>query len=157
MKKYLVLLTLLSLTLVFNQACSDKPDVESDKQSSSQKETKPEKPKMYEASELAVVMREMKADLDKERLNLEAGEDFNEALIAKYEAIKTTAPTSKKDTVGPYHGFADAFIEQLKGINNSENKLNHFNMAVQTCVNCHMQYCQGPIPAIKKLSLTVPL
>lgn len=136
--------------LALSIACNQQVEVEEKPESKT-------KSRMYEASELALLMREMRDDFAIERKNLEAGGNLNTDLIEKYKGIQSAKPTAKNDTVGPYHAFAKSFIAQLESVNESEDKIGQFNMAVQTCVSCHTQYCQGPIPSIKKLLLENPI
>lgn len=104
-------------------------------------------------SELAVTMREMMAfskQLKTEIENNEALTPYPES-IRKILTAKETEGMIKDRSV--YTGFASHYLSSLDSVYTGGQVTEHFNGMVNSCVSCHSNYCQGPIPAIKKLYL----
>lgn len=103
-------------------------------------------------SELAVVMRTMMESGKVMRAEIIAGDP-----ITKYpESIKTV--TTAKPTDGMiedrniFNGLANYYLASLDSVYKpAKDSKTQFNHMVKTCVDCHENYCHGPIPAIKKL------
>ncbi len=106
-------------------------------------------------SELAIVMRTM----------MESGKQMKNEIENKLppsaypEEIKTI--TTAKPTDGMiedrnvFNGFANFHMATLDSIyyKDVDQKV-QFNHMVKSCVDCHENYCHGPIPAIKKLYIS---
>ena len=143
MKKIGAALFIITLIITAAISCGKSKPVEEKKQ---------EKLNPNGDSELAIVMRTM----------MESGKTMKAEIegnlpISKYpDEIKTI--TTAKPTDGMiedrnvFNGLANYYIATLDSvyIPASDTK-KQFNHMVKSCVDCHENYCHGPIPAIKKL------
>jgi cytochrome c553 len=131
-------------------ACSEKKE--------EVKTAAPEKPavakkefKMYEASEMASLMELMYADNMNLKQRIIDGDDpgnFPEHFAKIHSAVMTDE--SENDAF--FKEQAEVFLENQKLVySDPANAKEHFNKAVSSCVACHEQKCEGPIPRIKKL------
>lgn len=115
-----------------------------------------EEPEMYEASELAVLMREMYDDNLEMGKQIEAGnipESFPEDFYTIHSAVAT--PGMKHDTAF-FNNMAQQYIVNIKKITEAETKKEAkiaYNEMVMTCAGCHQVYCQGPLPKIRRMKL----
>ena len=111
------------------------------------------KPEMDQPSELASIMRVLHDEATERKGTLEAGEMAvaNSQLIFKMITAKPTEP----HMVGPaFEPHAQAFIAsygQLTTAEDVQGQIEAHNNLVKSCVACHMNFCQGPIPRIEKL------
>ncbi|MGB0508804.1 MAG: hypothetical protein ACPG3S_04565 [Schleiferiaceae bacterium] len=110
-------------------------------------------PEMDQPSELASIMRVLHDEATERKGILEKGEMAvaNSQLIFKMITAKPTEP----HMVGPaFEPHAQAFIASYGQLNTAENvqgQIEAHNNLVKSCVACHMNFCQGPIPRIEKL------
>lgn len=110
-------------------------------------------PEMDQPSELASIMRVLHDEATERKGILETGEMAvaNSQLIFKMITAKPTEP----HMVGPaFEPHAQAFIASYGQLNTAENvqgQIEAHNNLVKSCVACHMNFCQGPIPRIEKL------
>lgn len=106
---------------------------------------------MYEFSQMAGLMEQMYAENKRIKESIEKGEDigkFPEYFLTIYEAELT----DEMDRDSFFNQQAKVFIEAHQMIyKNDENVKDHFNLAIDACIQCHQQKCLGPIPKIKKL------
>jgi len=103
-------------------------------------------------SELAITMRgmmafskELKTEIETKGRTIPYPETIKKMLTAK-----ETEGMIEDRTV--YTGFAHHYLASLDAIYVPKTDIrSHFNTMVESCISCHSNYCQGPIPAIKKL------
>jgi len=111
---------------------------------------------MAEFSELALLMKEIHEDAKKWRAELEAGEQPTDSLKI-YEELVTSTPT-KAEVKGPvYESFAAMYQSRLDSMfyaGELDVAKEAYNNLVSSCVDCHGEYCPGPIPTIKKLYIS---
>ena len=109
-------------------------------------------PQMYDVSELVKVMRSIEKDLKVQRDSLQNGGQLAER-PAYYANIKTAEATNPEEINAVYMALADKFLADYDSVHHADANLQveKFNGMISTCVACHEQYCQGPIPKIKKL------
>lgn len=109
-------------------------------------------PEMYDVSELVKVMRSMEEDLKQTKADLLEGNAMKE-MPAFYADIKTAQATDPEEITDVYQALADKYIENYSIAQQADVSVQpiHFNRMIETCVACHSEYCQGPIPKIKKL------
>lgn len=122
------------------------------------KETVPKKkstwkPEMDQPSELASIMRAMNTEALERKASLEVGElgKVSSDLIFNLITATPTEPHMKGPAFEPH---ANSFIKSYEAIGAAENvegQISAHNNLVKSCVACHMNFCQGPIPRIEKL------
>lgn len=107
---------------------------------------------MYAASELVALMRQIHADQLVVRNEILQGKIPTE-MPTNYAEMHTASATDPSEINLTYHALADVWMADYKAMTeaNSENVKEKFNTLVTSCVNCHRNYCQGPIPKIEKL------
>lgn len=107
--------------------------------------------KMYEMSEMAMLMEQMYAHNQQLRLRIIKGDSagtfpdfFNKLYSAKF--------TTNNDNDVFFQENAKKYIDAQKLIySDPTNAKENFNKGVDACVTCHKGKCSGPIPRIKKL------
>lgn len=107
--------------------------------------------KMYEMSEMAMLMEQMYAHNQQLRLRIIKGDTvgtfpdfFNKIYSAKF--------TATNDNDAFFQENAKKYIDAQKLIySDPTNVKENFNKGVDACVTCHKGKCSGPIPRIKKL------
>lgn len=138
---------LLALLLLVFSACQDNKQVESGKDSI-----------LYEASELALVMRSMDEEFKSFKATLSEG-NLPSDTMKNHHLMHTARPTNSLEIGEPFYRMAEAFSSQVKKMEEAETTgqyITAFNSSVDMCVTCHSQYCLGPIARIKKLKITSP-
>ncbi len=112
--------------------------------------------KMAEFSELALLMKEIHEDAKKWKADLEAGEQPVDS-IKIYEKMVSSTPT-KAEVKGPvFEGFAAMYQARLDSLFHAgelDMAKDAYNNLISSCVDCHGEYCPGPIPTIKKLYIS---
>lgn len=144
------------ISLFMWAACSQQgADKETSQTDKTEKKSPENKAVVHQDSELAAWMKEMHSQLFTVKDALEKGEPVPDSINWDWEAIYK-AQRSNDDARGEtFNGMARAFlIEMQKSIEN--NDVEAYNHAVRSCVNCHENYCPGPIPKIKKLKISQP-
>jgi cytochrome c556 len=145
MKKITIttLLALLVVLVACNQA-EESPVAESN----------PEKPRMYEPSELASLMRSMYEDNMELKKAIEEGY-IPESFPEDFYKIHTANATNPGDINETYKALADKYLQDMERVIQSDEASvrRNFNEMVNTCISCHQIFCQGPIPKIKKLAI----
>ncbi len=139
-------------SLFFWAACSQQ-SAEQNTQEKPAKKSQSNTAVIHQDSELASWMKEMHTQLFVVKDALEKGEQVPDSINWDWEAIYK-AKRSNEDAQGEtFNGMARAFlIEMQKSI--EQNDVEAYNHAVRSCVNCHENYCPGPIPKIKKLKIS---
>ena len=151
---YLVLGCLISAS--FFIACQSGEDSQSselnaeDKKALEENVWEPEE--LYEATELALLMRKMWEENMELKQKVANGGQVD-SFPKSYYTIHTAKATNPDEINEIYHSFADMYLNSLDELADpsKEGKTIAFNNMVKTCVACHKEYCQGPIPKIKKL------
>lgn len=120
------------------------------------KEAKTEKVyEMNEASELAILMREMYED------NLEIRDSIKNGFIPSgfpeaFYKIHTAQASKVKDQKETFDALAKQYIANLEKMAEAESNQEAtklYNGVINTCASCHQIYCQGPLPKIRKMRL----
>lgn len=148
---YPIAILLLSLAI----ACSGSE--EKVEEANEEVSTQSDAPEMYEASELALLMRKMYDDneaIKQQIMNGEAPESFPE----DFYRIHTAQATDPDEINETFHALANQYTANLDSVvaAEPEHAIEAFNTMINTCVSCHQIYCQGPIPRIKKLHIPNP-
>ena len=106
-------------------------------------------------SELALLMRKMYLDADsiKQLIITETG-TVSDEFIKELETVHTANPTDPDVKTATFDAFNQSLISQAKALQgNPENKTEEFNRLVSRCIDCHQNFCPGPIKRIKKLRI----
>lgn len=120
----------------------------SDKQEPTTKKKRPINPNGD--SELALLMRNMFEESDSLKQLVLEGKSLSG--LEKYEDIHSAIPTDPTVTGPVFEAFANAYIESIKTLENSDStSVANFNNMVNQCMNCHTEFCPGPKKRIKKL------
>ena len=133
------------LVALFAWACSS---VESKKETNSTWE-----PIMDQPSELASIMRSLDQEAMLRKQKLENGElsEANSKLIFKMIIAKPTEPHMVGPAFAPHTEAFIASYHQLSNAKDIDTQIDAHNNLVKSCIACHMNFCQGPIPRIEKL------
>jgi hypothetical protein len=146
MKKSFFLLTFLSVFIIFN-ACKNEKQEEKVETSSNTNSLNPNGD-----SELAILMRTMHDFSKQAKTALENGAEIP-TYPAQLKNMNQAKPTEGMiDNPIVFQGFSSHYLSVLDSIylDGVSQKL-QYNQMVTACITCHNEYCQGPIPAIKKL------
>lgn len=106
-------------------------------------------------SELAILMRTMMQSGRKMKTEIESNQP-----ISPYPPEIKNMTTAKQtdgmiDDRNVFNGFANFHITTMDSVYlKATNPKVQFNHLVKSCVNCHENYCQGPIPTIKQLYIS---
>jgi hypothetical protein len=107
------------------------------------------------SSELALLMRNMFDDGMQIKADIEAGKKATTTF--DYTKLHTATATQPEEVATPtYKTFAAAYEAAVGDLNNApagEQRVPYTHM-VNTCIQCHQQFCTGPIRKIKKMELT---
>ena len=133
------------LEALFAWACSS---VESKKETNSTWE-----PIMDQPSELASIMRSLDQEAMLRKQKLENGElsEANSKLIFKMIIAEPTEPHMVGPAFAPHTEAFIASYRQLSNAKDIDTQIDAHNNLVKSCIACHMNFCQGPIPRIEKL------
>jgi hypothetical protein len=105
------------------------------------------------ASELATLMREMKADLEAARAAIEKGERVA-PMHARHRKIRCAWPTGLEDRNPVFEASAISYLQQVRTLDSSPADVRAaYEGVVAGCLACHANSCPGPISAIEKLRL----
>ncbi len=120
---------------------------------------------MYQASELAALMRAMASGHEANKAKFAAGEWDADVLRnwREVHANMQSAQATKPDEIGEvfreksseYLERMDKVIRLVEANAPQGEKRDAYNSLIETCVACHQQHCQGPIPRIQKMKLPV--
>ena len=68
--------------------------------------------------------------------------------------LKTAVPTDSSVHGDVFNAFADRLTLEFNSIETDSNFIFTFNNMVNSCVDCHNEFCPGPIKKINKLKIT---
>lgn len=104
---------------------------------------------MARDSELALLMRQMTNETDSIRAAVLAGEDHE--LWSRIRELHTATPTDAASSGPVFEGFAAAFIgavEEMQAADTAHTQ--YYNAVINRCMDCHQQFCPGPMKRIRK-------
>lgn len=104
-------------------------------------------------SELALLMRQMHDDAAKTKESITANTFKKSEKPGFLDELKTATPTNQHVTGPVFNAFADAYIHQMELLFETDQSSHQFNEVITSCINCHQEYCFGPIEKIKKLRI----
>ncbi len=107
-------------------------------------------------SELAQLMRVMEAYADACRQAIRKGEGLPDAPMG-IEGLVTARPTMgmhiDQQTFPVFAKDYQAKIEALYAAQDMDRE-SAYNAVIQSCTNCHLSHCPGPLMKINKMSIT---
>ena len=106
--------------------------------------------KMYEMSEMAVLMEQMYVDNERLKARI-LKKDTLGKFPMHFLAIEQAKFTKGKKGDAFFTEQADKFIAKQMEIYTSKDTIKAFNAMVDQCIACHEVKCGGPIARIKKL------
>ena len=144
-------------TFIFSVGCSSKQEEETKAEKT---EAAPvAKNKVYTPSGLALLMEEMSADLFVVKKCIEDKTEIPDSIDLNYNNIYTAAHTDDGQTNNEiFKAGANAYLATIANLQNTneQNHVKNFNAVVTACLNCHSNFCPGPVDRIKKLFIAVP-
>ncbi len=111
--------------------------------------------RIYEFSEMALLMEDMYSEMEKIRPNVIENKDIG-TLPSNMIKIHTAKMTNTFERTFEFERFANLLIETQKQLYDSEpnpQRVDLYNNVVQSCLVCHKSPvgCDGPIPRINGL------
>lgn len=106
-------------------------------------------------SELAILMRTMMQSGRTMKTEIESSQPIS-PYPSEIKTMTTAKPTDGMiEDRNIFNGFANFHIATMDSVylKNTNPKV-QFNHLVKSCVDCHENYCQGPIPTIKQLYIS---
>lgn len=109
--------------------------------------------KLYEMSEMAVLMEQMYVDNQRIRDRIMEGIVLTDSMPSLHQRLFTAVMTDPSDRDLFFETQARAFIQVEEAFYEDPNHQTKakFNAIVEACLSCHQKKCGGPIPRIKKL------
>lgn len=107
-------------------------------------------------SELALAMRKTFDQTAEVKKSLENGElKLPEGYIENLRYFHSATPTDPDVKVDEFFGFVKAIEIAADNLEKAspETQYQRYSQLVNACVQCHQQFCPGPIRRIKKLRL----
>lgn len=106
--------------------------------------------KMYEASEMALLMEQMYTYNKQLREKILKNDSLGK-LPDYFSKIHSAGMTKGKERDAFFNEKAPVFIKAQTEIYTSKNAKESFNTMVNACISCHEVKCGGPIERIKTL------
>ncbi len=105
------------------------------------------------ASELATLMRAMKADLETARVAIEKGEP-TAPMFSKHRKIRCAWPTGLEDRNAVFDASAVTYLQLVRNLDlHPKDPRAAYEAVVGGCLACHATACPGPVSLIEKLRL----
>ncbi len=105
------------------------------------------------ASELATLMRAMKADLEVARTAIEKGEPVA-PMLPRHRKIRCAWPTGLEDRNAVFDASAVNYLQAVRTLDSRPGDPRAaYEAVVGGCLACHANACPGPISLIEKLRL----
>ena len=102
---------------------------------------------------MAIMMRMMAANADSMRSQLLRGErlDSNQYPFIKFYLVEPTDPKVLEPNFFEKARLHQVAYKELFRHPNEQKK--YYNLMIQSCVNCHLNYCSGPLKRINKFPI----
>ena len=108
-------------------------------------------------SELALSMRKVFDQTDDIKASLKVGAlIIPEGYIENLRKFHTAKPTDPEVKVEQFFGFVKAIAlaaQKLEKINDIDTQKEQYSRVLNACIQCHQEFCPGPIRRINKLIL----
>lgn len=110
--------------------------------------------KVNDDSEMTLLMRTIYDNYLILKDSIEQGKAIDRSLFNEVHRIYASTPTDST-ILGPvFEGFEKNYLNTVDSFLLAEsNKEMYFNISVQACISCHMEFCPGPLEKIKKLQI----
>lgn len=151
MRKFIFSLFIAALAIF--SACqnqANEPDRNAEKKASA------DSLEMYQASELALLMRKMYDENLALRADLKAG-NLPQSFPEDWRRIHTAEATDPGEINETYRALADKYLKHIEEMTAAQDRaaaISAYNEMVATCASCHQIYCQGPLAKIRKLRIS---
>ena len=116
----------------------------------SQKDSGDSKAEMYEASELAAMMRDMVEFSKDAKAKLANGESID-SVPTHFWNIKTAVGTRDEHLETPFQTMTEPYLKALEGIQRGDSQQYYYDASIAACKSCHGIYCGGPMSIINQL------
>lgn len=161
MKKLTILSILLLMLGIFIQACSNngtspKVSEQTEESIANTDSLKACSPIMdpNNPKPMALMMRQMAANADSMKARILRGETLD-SLKHPFIRFYTAEPTDPKVLEANFFEKARLFQAAYKELfNHPEEQKKYYNLTIEACVNCHKDYCSGPLKRIRKLPIS---
>lgn len=110
---------------------------------------------MYQASELAQLMRKMYEDNLALRDTILQGK-VPQSFPRDFERIHTAAATDDENQEATFKALAQEYLRHYDSLQKARNPAAariSYNGMIQTCASCHQQYCRGPLAKINRMRI----
>lgn len=108
----------------------------------------------FKSSGLALLMRGLANDMQSLKESLNKGHTFPSNLKLDYTEILTTDVTDPSVKTEGFESMSKSFLFQVEDLKKDGNFTpEKYNLIIQSCSNCHQQYCPGPLVRINKLKI----
>lgn len=157
MKQLLITLCLLIVVGLFVQSCDNTPNKETTEANHTAVQDSidacapikdPNNPKP-----MALMMRQMAANADSMKAKINRGETLD-SLQYPFIRFYTVEPTDPNVLEPNFFEKARLFQAAYKEVfQHPTEQKKYYNLMIQACVNCHQNYCSGPLKRIRKLPI----
>ena len=157
MKQLFISLCLLLLVGALVQSCDNAPKKETTTENSQAAQDSldacapikdPNHPKP-----MALMMRQMAANADSMKAKINRGETLD-SLQYPFIRFYTVEPTDPNVLEPNFFEKARLFQAAYKEVfQHPSDQKKYYNLMIQACVNCHQNYCSGPLKRIRKLPI----
>jgi len=107
----------------------------------------------YKQSELAMLMRIMESHGDETRKAIRIGAELPPRPSGIVELIQATPSEGMHINESTFPIFVKQYQEQIDALYSAsiDNQTSTYNALIQTCRNCHVSHCPGPLMKIEKM------
>ena len=101
---------------------------------------------------LISMMRHQEAETKQLRQRLLEGDSLLSDLTLRYD-FKEGTPSSPDKKADKFPALSDAFKQAYQEMIQQPGKITRYNVMISSCVDCHEQFCPGPLRQIKALHI----
>ena len=157
-KNTLAIVLILSIsTAVLQQSCnSENGEAKTESQDSVETPNKVDITRFpNDRSELALLMRKLYDDLKANRKLISEGGKSEIDWSEEFKSMPYATPTENKNSGPVFTSFANKYLLDLRSFQNAPDSshISTYNSMIQSCLDCHAEYCRGPMETIGKLKI----
>jgi hypothetical protein len=101
---------------------------------------------------LIAMMRDQEAQTKQIRKRLLEGDSLLSDLTLLHD-FKEGMPSAPDKNAEPFPELSDAFKQAYQEMIQQPGKITRYNVMINSCVDCHEQFCPGPLRQIKALQI----